>query len=81
MLYYRRGGDFILRLEIMLLVGNVIGRRVVIAIHEVMCDVRQRAKRKPVDLRREGNSLPGEMRLPRGDSQCCGPERDQTSLR
>ena len=58
--------------------GNVVGRRVVITMHEVMCDVRQRAKRKPADWRREGNSPPGEMRLPRGGSQCCGTERDQT---
>ena len=48
------GGDFILRLEIMFTCGNVIGRRVVMTIHEVMCDVRQRTKRRPSDWRREG---------------------------
>ena len=58
-----------------------MGRRIAMTIHEVMCDVRQRAKRKTADWRREGNSPPGMMRLPRGISQCGRPERDQTYLR
>ena len=42
--------------------GNGVGRRIVITTHEVMCDIRHRAKRKPSDWRREGNGLPGEER-------------------
>ena len=42
--------------------GNVMGRRIVITTHEVMCDVIHCAKRKPSDWRREGNSPPGEER-------------------
>ena len=55
---------------------NVMGRRIAMTIHEVVCDIRQAA-----DWRTEGNSPPGQMRLPRGLSQCGRPERDQTYLR
>ena len=48
------GGDFILCLEIMFTCRNVMGRRIAMTIYEVMCDVRQRAKRKAADWRRVG---------------------------
>ena len=38
------------------------GQIIVITTHEVMCDVRHRAKRRPSDWRREGNNPPGERR-------------------
>ena len=56
--------------------GNVMGRRVVITTHEVMCDIRHRAKRKAADWRREGNNPRA-----RGDDLVAGSQAADLVLR